>query len=651
MRLAQGELIAGKYRIESLLGRGGMGEVYVALNERLGKRVALKVMSREVLDAEEAHRFAREAKAASRIAHPGVVQVFDADVDTGRPWIAMELLEGESLAQRISRGPCSVPEAGAIMLEALDVVAAVHDAGVIHRDLKPDNLFLERLPGGRHRVKVLDFGIAKVALPGVDSITQTGAMMGTPLYLAPEQAAGAKHVDQRADIYSLGVILYAMLSGRLPYEVESFGELVAKMMTKGPQGVGSVAPHVAPAMVQLVDRCIAVEPTHRPQSARAFAEELRVAIRSAAVHDAMASPARAAPAVLLATMPSQPVGEPRARRRFSLGMVALVGAIAGTLVAGAVVVVLQSGESGEGPVAASAVPADPVAPITSGPVPSGMAGAPNEPSVAEADKPELDPSPGEERTAGRRPASGETASNRQVASNPEAGSSPETEHSPAPTEPAPSPARESPATRPTPTTRSSEGLLPPTGANVSRLANQAYRRSLRCFEMRSDQSRGGFAAVQFDVAPDGTVSRIRPNTVSFDESGRVHRCLGEIVQGWRFAPSDRVLPRSHAFEFNLRDIRATSVPEGELPERPPIPEIRAAAQSVQQRVRECTTGSGASTVNLTISGSTGRVTELTFGLDEHDPDNQRCIEPLVRGVRFPRARGDYPFRHRYGRGR
>ncbi len=271
MKLSAGDVFAGKYRIERLLGEGGMGAVYVAINERLQKRVALKVLS-DRIRAEPAliARFAQESIAASRVQHPGTVEVFDADQHLGTPWIAMELLDGESLGDRLARGPLPFGEAIDVAVRVLDALAAVHAAGIVHRDLKPDNVFCCR----DGRIKILDFGIAKLAVGEITGQTETGLALGTPFYLAPEQASSAKDVGPRADLYSLGVVLYQMVSGRLPYDATSLGDLVRQMYTTGPTPLSSRAPHVPPGLSTTINRCLAVDPMQRPASARELAAAL-----------------------------------------------------------------------------------------------------------------------------------------------------------------------------------------------------------------------------------------------------------------------------------------------------------------------------------------------------------------------------------------
>ncbi|MBX3275119.1 MAG: thioredoxin domain-containing protein [Sandaracinaceae bacterium] len=310
MKLDPGDLFAGKYRVERLLGEGGMGSVYIAVNERLHKRVALKVIGERVrADPALVQRFTQEAIAASRVDHPGTVEVFDADVHLGTPWIAMELLEGESLAARLARGPLPVGEAVELARRVLDALGAVHAAGIIHRDLKPDNVFCCR----DGRVKILDFGIAKLAVGEVTGQTETGLALGTPFYLAPEQASSARDVGPAADLYSLGVVLYQMLSGALPYEATSLGDLVRQMYTSGPTRLATRAPHVPASLAALVDRCLAIDPAARPASAREVADALD----------------RAAAEVALAPAPDAFASSSGAPRTMALDAGALSAALAG----------------------------------------------------------------------------------------------------------------------------------------------------------------------------------------------------------------------------------------------------------------------------------------------------------------------------------
>ena len=218
--LPTGTELGGRYRIESVLGRGACGVVYEASHLIIGKRVALKCLDPSLRKhSVQVERFFKEARIAATVEHPNVVKIFDGGDDKGTLFLAMELLEGETLGERLDRGPMPVDETIDLFLKLLDAVAAVHDKGVIHRDLKPDNVFLPERRGELDaEPKVLDFGISKLKEPGRRELTRLGTVMGTPFYMAPEQAMDSKAVDARVDVYSLGVMMYEAVSGQLPYE-------------------------------------------------------------------------------------------------------------------------------------------------------------------------------------------------------------------------------------------------------------------------------------------------------------------------------------------------------------------------------------------------------------------------------------------------
>jgi serine/threonine-protein kinase len=267
MALAPGSTV-GKYRIKQLLGSGGMASVYVATHQTTEMDVALKVMSDELrADEHASRRFLEEARAVSRIRHPGIVRVFDADRDATGLWMAMELLEGESLGARLQSTPLTVEEVANWFDQLLDVLAHVHEAGIVHRDLKPDNIFLERLPSGRTQVRLLDFGIAKLKDSRLGThATRTGYPLGTLPYLSPEQAMESKSVDARSDIYSVGVILYECLSGRLPYAADTLGELVVKMHSRPPIPLPVATHPLARRLGEIAMQCLARDPSSRPAS-------------------------------------------------------------------------------------------------------------------------------------------------------------------------------------------------------------------------------------------------------------------------------------------------------------------------------------------------------------------------------------------------
>src|SRR5579862_22652 len=264
---ADGRLVGaviGRYRIVRVLDRGGMGTLYVAEHMLLGKPVVIKLLRPDLSHHEEmVARFFNEAKVAAAIRHPGVIEIFDFGHHTdGRGYLVMEHLDGCSLQHRLRvRGRLSEHEAIAIARSVASVLAAVHARGIVHRDLKPDNVFLVPDPDATRgeRVKVLDFGIAK--LGGDDpSMTRAGALMGTPSYMSPEQARGAGEVDARADLYSLGCLLYHMLAGRPPFVSNGDGELIAMHLFAEPQPLCELVPDVSEAIVRATMSLLVKDP-------------------------------------------------------------------------------------------------------------------------------------------------------------------------------------------------------------------------------------------------------------------------------------------------------------------------------------------------------------------------------------------------------
>jgi len=229
-------VLDGKYRLERLLGEGGMGSVYEARHQVIGRACAVKLLHAEFAhDAQAVQRFVREARAAAAIGHRGIVDVYDVGVSPqGRPYLVMELLRGESLGARLHGGHKLEPAAAAeILVQVLDALAHAHRAGIVHRDLKPDNLYLVPERGGAESAKILDFGISRMQRPDVpdEALTRSGMVLGTPHYMAPEQAAGASDVDHRIDLYAAGVILYRCLTGRLPFAGDNYNQLIMRIAT------------------------------------------------------------------------------------------------------------------------------------------------------------------------------------------------------------------------------------------------------------------------------------------------------------------------------------------------------------------------------------------------------------------------------------
>lgn len=256
-----GDLLDGRYRIASELGRGGMGVVFAARNERTGGDVALKwMLPRNVMRsasqrAEGIARFVREARAISRIQHPNVVRIFDVGGETSAPYLVMEKLEGETLRQRLERGPLTWDEACRHLVPAMEAVAAAHRAGVIHRDLKPDNLFLSR-----EGTKVLDFGVSQMRVEEDEgSLTRTGTLLGTPAFMPLEQLRGSSKVDARCDVYALGVIWYQALSGRLPFSSLTAADLAVLLATETPKSLHQRRPELRGMRSDVVMRALARE--------------------------------------------------------------------------------------------------------------------------------------------------------------------------------------------------------------------------------------------------------------------------------------------------------------------------------------------------------------------------------------------------------
>ncbi|HEX7499293.1 MAG TPA: serine/threonine-protein kinase [Polyangia bacterium] len=269
--LRPGQILDHKYRVEKLIGLGGMAAVWVGVNKRTGKRVVLKMILQSLADSEVAReRFRREALAAGLINHPNVVTVFDIFEHEGRDCIVMELLLGEPFSDRLARQGLMEPEeAFALLLPALRGVAAAHAHHVIHRDLKPHNIFLCTSPDGQYvTTKVLDFGISKIMQPAGEAseLTVAGKAMGTPAYMAPELASGSRTLDRRTDVYGFGAVLYEALSGHRPFQGQEGVGLLNSIITQPPRPIASFRPDLSPEVVAVVERAMAKEPSNRYRS-------------------------------------------------------------------------------------------------------------------------------------------------------------------------------------------------------------------------------------------------------------------------------------------------------------------------------------------------------------------------------------------------
>jgi serine/threonine-protein kinase len=260
------DVLAGKYRIVRMLGEGGMGIVAEAVHLGLGHRVALKLLKTELIRPEHRERFFREAWAAGSLRSEHVVAIKDVDtLPDGTPFLVMEYLEGTDLGAAVQqRGPLPVEAATDHVLQACHAVAEAHVLGIVHRDLKPANLFLTHRPDGTPLVKVLDFGIAKVVGPELArDLTTTSQYMGSPSYMSPEQVRSAKRVDARSDIWALGVILYELSSGTLPFEGETAGDVLVKISTEPPRRFTPAAP----GLEAVILRCLQKDPELRYRGA------------------------------------------------------------------------------------------------------------------------------------------------------------------------------------------------------------------------------------------------------------------------------------------------------------------------------------------------------------------------------------------------
>ncbi|WP_437978035.1 serine/threonine-protein kinase [Sorangium sp. So ce295] len=262
--VTEGQILSGKYRVERILGQGGMGVVVAALHEKLHQRVAIKLLHPGAND-EMVERFVREARAAVRLKSEHVARVLDVGtLETGAPFMVMEYLEGSDLQETLrQRGPLDLEEAVGYVLEACEAIAEAHAAGIIHRDLKPANLFLTRAADGTGMVKVLDFGISKAladpSTAGAEpelGLTKTAMVLGSPLYMAPEQMRSARSVDARADIWSLGAILYQLLTARVPFDASSLSELILMINTESPPPPTTFRRDLPPGLEAAILRCL-----------------------------------------------------------------------------------------------------------------------------------------------------------------------------------------------------------------------------------------------------------------------------------------------------------------------------------------------------------------------------------------------------------
>jgi eukaryotic-like serine/threonine-protein kinase len=337
----------GRYLVEQVIGGGGMAVVYRARDEELDRPVAIKVLA-DNLAADEAFRkrFLREARLAAQLSHRNVVQIYDSGEADGRPYIVMEYVEGETLADLLARrGRLPAWEAVELALQVCAGLDHAHRAGLVHRDIKPRNLLLR--PDGT--VKIVDFGIARSA--GGTRLTETGSVLGTAAYLAPEQAAGDQ-VTPAADVYALGVVLYELLAGRTPHTAESLTEFLARGHEQPIPALRELAPEAPEALEDVVMRCLARIPAYRPASAGDLAAELQAVVAdlpTAAVGDVRAGEGMPTRAATASTAPAAAAGGfrlPVVGRRTAAVAIA---AVALALVVGGVLAFGDDSDSGSSP--------------------------------------------------------------------------------------------------------------------------------------------------------------------------------------------------------------------------------------------------------------------------------------------------------------
>ena len=414
------DALLGSYRLLHKIGEGGMGTIWVGEHTLLGKRAAIKILQLKLAANESiVQRFFNEAKIIAAIADPGIVQIFDFGVhQDGSPYIVMELLEGEPLDARLQRlGRLPPGDAARFVRQVAMSLAAAHDKGVIHRDLKPENLFAARdpaMPGGE-RVKVLDFGIAKLSGGSGSSKhkTKTGAVIGTPAYMSPEQCRAIGNIDHRSDIYSLGAVLFCLVAGRPPFEGEGAGDAIIAHVRDQPPVPSSIEPAIPMALDSVILRCLEKDPARRYPSMSELARALEVlepSMRGAAPAASWPSTHGAPAAAMAMTTPvsttiSDAPGEltltGRSVRRRWVGLgLGLGGAVA---VAIAFAIAFGGGGgSGEGPLPASAAPVgsaagsaseEPASPAVAGSAaPVGSAAVPDPSAAAAGAAVAVDPS-------------------------------------------------------------------------------------------------------------------------------------------------------------------------------------------------------------------------------------------------------------------
>lgn len=275
-----GETVASRYRVLRLIGTGGMGEVFEAQDHERRERVALKILHPRIRDPTQIKRFLREAKVAAALESHHTVRLLDSGVDpgSGRHFISTELLQGDDLAALMGPDGLSEELVTRIAVQCCEGLGHAHQAGIVHRDIKPKNIFVAN-DGSLRIVKIVDFGIAKLQPRasglGSSRLTETGSLLGSPSYMAPEQAAGERSIDARADVWSLGVVMFEALTGNTPHGAETVGELLLEICGTPAPPIRDVAPHVSEALAAVIDRALRLDREERYESARELGAALR----------------------------------------------------------------------------------------------------------------------------------------------------------------------------------------------------------------------------------------------------------------------------------------------------------------------------------------------------------------------------------------
>ena len=354
----------GEYVVDRKLAEGGMGSVYAGHHPVIGKRVAVKVLSAQCAHIPDlVRRFVEEARAVNKIGHPNIIDIFSfGTLADARPFFVMEFLEGANLAQRLEAGDLTATETRRLLRQICGALEAAHRAGIVHRDLKPENIWVAAPAHEDSFAKVLDFGIAKLLDNPAGKSTQTGAAMGTPRYMAPEQCMG-RPVDHRADIYSLGVILYEIFAGIVPFRGESFGELIYQHMSEPPEPPSRHRP-MDPELERIILSCLEKDPAKRPESAKELGRLLDLVVPEGTepVTQLRTAVLTARPSAAVGTTMGQSIGEvvvapARAGKRGAA--LAAAGAAALVVVVGGFLLTRNSATT-HAP-AASPAPAPPVA--------------------------------------------------------------------------------------------------------------------------------------------------------------------------------------------------------------------------------------------------------------------------------------------------